>query len=154
MNKSLVGALSLASVWALQLPLDSLPLSLSHTHAHTHTQHTHALTHSLTLSLTLSLTHRLATETDQEGHCAKPKLCEWLHCPWAEFSEPASTALTSAELSSGRCPWAPDQGLTTPGRTPTSLLPQREKERTLALPGAGQGEPRGHLPFSTWPPGS
>ena len=81
----------------------SLSLSLIHTHSLTHT-----------------LTHRLATETDQEGHCAKSRLCEWLHCSRSEFPEPAGTALTRAGLSSGRCPWAPDQGLTTPGRTPTS----------------------------------
>lgn len=106
----------------------------------------HPLSHTHTLTLThtpsSSLTHRLATEIDQGGHCAKPRLCEWLHCSRAEFPEPAGTALTRAGLSSGRCPWAPDQGLTTPGRTPTSPPPSgRGGKAPPSDPGLAGGSP-------------
>lgn len=104
-QKSLVSGLSPASAWALQLP----PHPTARLAPHPHPQHT------------FSLTHRLATDRDQEGHCAKPRPLEWLHCSWAEFPEPAGAALTRAGLCSVRCPRAAGQGLTTPGRTP--LLP-------------------------------
>ena len=123
-QKSLVSGLSPASAWALQLP----PHPTARLAPHPHPQHT------------FSLTHRLATDRDQEGHCAKPRPLEWLHCSWAEFPEPAGAALTRAGLCSVRCPRAAGQGLTTPGRTP--LLPsfpegggeepQKRTDQTLA----------------------
>lgn len=121
----------------------SLPLSYTHTYTRAHT-YTH----------TLSLTHRLATEIDQEGHCAKPRLCEWAHCSRAEFPEPAGAALTRAGLSSGRCPWAPDQGLTTPGRIPTAPPSPEGGGKSPGSAWGRVGGPRGHLLFSTTPPGS
>ena len=94
---------------------------------------------------TFSLTHRLATDRDQEGHCAKPRPLEWLHCSWAEFPEPASAALTRAGLCSARCSRAAGQGLTTPGRT---AVRSHSFPSLASGPGRGSPEDTSQSPLS------